>query len=407
MLGLAGLLTIAARPAIAQTEPPVDELPVEEPPDVPPIDVHGFVSQGAFMSTDHDYLGHSERGTVEFTEAAVNLSREVADRLRVTLQIFTRDLGPIGDYRLVLDLGFVDYRWRQWLGLRAGRVKMPFGLYNEINDVPSGRLAILLPQSIYPITSRDFLLGLTGASIYGSPLLGEAGALDYQLYGGTIFIDDADNPQIDEIDVRHVVGAQLFWRPPVEGLRVGGSWLNVRMDLDFQLDQATIDQLVAAGSVPADFDGQARVSLHDANLLVGSAELAWRSWLFAGEYSRWLVHSETRPDGLVPDPDSDSERFYALAAYRLDDTYTFGGYYSVKFADTDDRTGEGAAYPESHLAYQADLALTARYDVNEFWLFKAEGHFIQGTSDLAAADNPIDEREKNWGLFLVQTVLSF
>lgn len=388
-------------------EIPVEEVAAEEPADVPGVDVHGFVSQGAFISTDNDYLGHSERGTAEFTEAAVNLSREVADRLRVTLQLFTRDLGPIGDYRIVLDLAFIDYRWRQWLGVRAGRVKMPFGIFNEFNDAPSGRTAILLPQSIYPVTSRDFLLGLTGASIYGSPLLGGAGALDYQIYGGTIFIDDNANPQILEVDVHRVAGAQLFWRPPLEGLRIGGGWLNIRMDLDYQLDQATIDGLVDAGEVPADFDGRARFAVADANLLIASVDYAWRDWGFAAEYSRWLTHSGTRPEGLVADPDSDSERFYALATYRLDESYALGAYYSLKFADVEDRQGEGAAYPEPHLAYQRDLALTLRHDVNEFWLFKAEGHFIQGTADLRAADNPVAERAKNWGLFLVQTVLSF
>jgi hypothetical protein len=33
--------------------------------------LQGFVSQGAFLSTRKEYLGHSERGSVEFLEAAV------------------------------------------------------------------------------------------------------------------------------------------------------------------------------------------------------------------------------------------------------------------------------------------------------------------------------------------------
>ena len=31
------------------------------------------------------------------------------------------------------------YGFADWLGMRAGRVKIPFGLYNEVNDVDSGR----------------------------------------------------------------------------------------------------------------------------------------------------------------------------------------------------------------------------------------------------------------------------
>ena len=30
-----------------------------------------------------------------------------------------------------MDWAFLDYQWRPWLGLRAGIIKMPFGLYNE------------------------------------------------------------------------------------------------------------------------------------------------------------------------------------------------------------------------------------------------------------------------------------
>ena len=470
-LALVGLLvTTPARAQDATEELAPEEVLPEEPADTPPLDVHGFVSQGAFISTSNDDLGHSERGTVEFTEAAINLSREVADRLRVTLQLFTRDLGPIGDYRIVLDLGFLDYRWRQWLGVRAGRVKMPFGLYNDVNDVPSGRTAILLPQSIYPITSRDFLLGLTGvtregrrleerrvrrvgsqrageearsrggsdvedldlmehvsewpqsidpitsrdvllgltgAAVYGSPQLGCAGWLDYQLFGGTIFIDDQDNPQVLELDVRRLAGAQAFWRPPLEGLRVGGTWLNGRIDFDFQLDQATTDALIASGAVPAGYDGRAELRLNDANLLVGSVEYTFGRVGLAAEYSRTYTHTETTPDGLVPDEDTATEGFYGMVGARLDDSWSLGSYYSVKFQDIDDRTGDGAAYPIGHQAYQADLAATARYDVNEFWMFKGEAHFIQGTADLSAAENPPGKLEKNWGLFLVQTVLTF
>ena len=55
-----------------------------------------------------------------------------------------------------------DYRFKDWLGIRAGRVKIPFGLYNDSSDVDSARVPILLPQSLYPTLNRDFLLAQTG-----------------------------------------------------------------------------------------------------------------------------------------------------------------------------------------------------------------------------------------------------
>jgi hypothetical protein len=217
-LGLVAVFTaLGERTAFAQEVTPDAPAPVSpdaasdpEPGfELPALALHGFVSQGAFLSTDNDYLGRSERGSVEFLEAALNVSTEVTDRLRVGAQLFTRDLGPIGNYALTLDWAYLDYRWRDWLGLRAGRVKMPFGLYNEFSDIDSARLPILLPQSVYPIVDRDFLLAHTGFSLYGSYTLGGAGALDYQLFAGTIFIleeggvvDESAQLHIDEIDTK-------------------------------------------------------------------------------------------------------------------------------------------------------------------------------------------------------------
>lgn len=397
----------AEAPPPAAAPAPVEEAIPPPAVDVPGVQLHGFVSQGAFISTDNNWLGPSEKGSVEFTEAALNASSEVADRLRVGLQLFTRDVGPIGDYKITLDWAFLDYRWKEWIGMRAGRVKMPFGLYNEVNDVPGGRLPILLPQSIYPVSSRDFLLALTGGAVYGSPLLGKAGALDYQVFFGTIFLDLSETPQFLGARTRRAGGAQVFWRTPIEGLRIGPSFLNVRVDFDFQLDPMTVDQLIMAGTVPADFDGRAQLRIRDANLLIGSVEYEAVRWTFAAEYSRQLVHVDTTPDGLVPesDEDSDSERFYLFAARRLTEDAAVGGYASFQFNDVDNRSGDGLPVP--HTAYQQDYAATGRYNINEFWLIKLEAHLMRGSAVLSPADNPGGNLEKTWGLFLAQTVLSF
>ena len=61
-----------------------------------------------------------------------------------------------------------------------------------------------------------------------------------------------------------------------------------------------------------------------------------------------------------------------------------------------------------HRAYQRDLAVSLRFDVNEHWLFKLEGHYLDGTADLNSTDQPdIANRAARWGLFLAKTTLSF
>src|SRR6266850_2792982 len=212
------LALFAARPAAAAD--------LGLPGELGQLQVHGFISQGFLYTTDNNYLANSSRGSFEFTELGLNFTMQPLDRLTLGLQIFSHDLGPIGDYRATLDWYSVDYHWQDWLGIRAGRVKLPFGLYNDSSDVDSARTAILLPQSIYPAQNRDFLLAQTGVELYGYAGLGRAGGLDYRLYAGTIFLDVRPQPgstfTVRDLNVPYVAGGRVLWLP-FEGLRVGGS----------------------------------------------------------------------------------------------------------------------------------------------------------------------------------------
>src|SRR5262245_49271682 len=128
MGGLQRMAVVAAVTALA--------VPAASADDEDPVEIHAFVSQGALYTTDNNYLAHTEdRPSLEFSEAGLVVSRQLDDRLRAGLQLFARDLGPSGNFEVKLDWFYIDYRWRDWLGLRAGRVKLPFGLYNDTVDV--------------------------------------------------------------------------------------------------------------------------------------------------------------------------------------------------------------------------------------------------------------------------------
>jgi hypothetical protein len=367
------------------------------------IDIHGFVSEGGFVSTANDYIGTSSRGSLEFFELGLNVTTEVADRLRVGAQLFARDEGEFHDVSPRIDWAYLDYRWKPWLGLRAGVIKMPFGLYNEYVDADAARLPILLPQALYPIRDRDALLAHRGFSIYGS-----WGPLDYQAWLGTLIIPpnalEVVNASLDRIDDKYVVGGQVFWHP-IDGLRIGGTVARTSIDFYLSLDPGVTSQLVMAGLVPMDFDGKIVVSQRPDTFLVGSAEYVHDDWLFAAEYSRSRTHQVISLPALQPPFDRDSERFYAMATYRLSPRFETGGYYSVAYADVHDRHGHDPMYAESFLAWQKDLAATLRFDVNDHWLWKLEGHFIDGAADLTTATNPKPTRY--WGMFLARTTVTF
>lgn len=400
----------APSPQTAAADASADATPAPQPwLRLSSLQFHGFVSEGAFISTANDYIGTSSRGSVEMFEAGLNVSSEVADRLRVGMQFFARDVGQYRDLPPRLDWAFLDYHWKSWLGVRAGVIKLPFGLYNEVSDIDAARLPILMPQSVYQLRNRSALLAHTGFAIYGNEELASAGEIEYQALFGTLNVPEnaliLGGATLDNIDTRYVTGAQVFWHPPVEGLRVGGTLIRMSIDFNLTLDAANTNALVMAGLVPADFDGKVTVSQRPVTFIVGSAEYTHEDWLFAAEYARSFKRQRSTLPMMLLSLDEDQERFYAMVSRRFNPRLEAGAYYSVFNVDADDRRGhDKMKFPERWYAWQRDLAATVRFDVNERWIWKLEGHFIDGVADLFGST---PKPERYWGLFLLKTTVTF
>lgn len=352
------------------------------------VAVHGFVSPGFIASTGNNYLANTKGGTFEFTEVGLNFTVPLTEKLRTGVQFFARDLGRVGNYTARVDWFYLDYRFEDWLGVRAGRVKIPFGLYNDTSDIDAARVPILLPQSIYSLQSRDFLLAQTGVEIYGRINLRSAGALEYRHYVGTIFLDPAAQTslatRVDDINVPFVVGERLIWETPLEGLRLGGSLQALRLDANLVYKDKPL-----AIEIPA-------------VLAVGSVEYQAHDVLLAAEYSRWRVGIESSDPSVVRPGRVVSERGYVMGSVRATRWLSPGLYYSVYFPDVDHRSGRAAM--------QHDVAATLRADINAHWLVKVEGHYMNGTADVSPALNEGKSRDvldRSWGLFLAKTTAYF
>jgi hypothetical protein len=360
------------------------------------VEVHGFVSQGFIKSTANNYLAYSERGSFEFSEAGLNVTKVLGDRLRVGVQLFTRDLGPIGNYQATFDWFYLDYRLADWLGVRAGRTKLPWGLYNEVSDVDAARVPALLPQAIYPIRSRNYLLAQTGIELYGFLPIGPVGGIEYRVYGGTIFLDQpatAGGFKLERLNVPYLVGGRLMWETPFIGLRTGGSVQALRLDYDLSgpslVGQPGAPKGIASVKVPV-------------VLWVLSVEYTGPNLLLAAEYGRWHVKIEDEVPAILPPAKAVSERLYVMGSYRIGPWFTPGVYYSLYYVDVEKRKGRQN--------FQHDAAATLRFDVSPHWLVKLEGHYMRGTADLTSDLNsgtPTAELDKLWKVLLVKTTVYF
>lgn len=353
------------------------------------LSIHGFASQGAMVGTGNNFLTRSTDGSFEFSEVGLNFTTQITDRLRAGFQLFARDLGPTGNYDAKFDWFYLDYRFTNWLGVRAGRMKLPFGLYNEVADTDSARAMVLLPTSVYPTENRDFLLAQTGIEVYGYLDLDDAGALEYRAYGGTIHLDQPPifpGPlQLVTVDWHYVIGGRLMWETPLEGLRVGATAQALRFDLNYLL----------LGTMPVELEFPVEIALASAEYVTGDLVLAV-------EYSRWHAHLTSNLPAVFPETEVTNERYYAMASYRLATWLQVAAYYAALFPDDENRKGRQS--------YRHDVALALRFDLTDNWLLKLEGHYFHGTADLNEGLNGgtvLRDLETNWSLFLAKTTVYF
>jgi hypothetical protein len=102
------------------------------------------------------------------------------------------------------------------------------------------------------------------------------------------------------------------------------------------------------------------------------------------------------------------ESYYFMGTYRFNKWLEAGSYYSINYPD---RSGKDvdrfkAIGLPDHGAGQKDAALFVRFDINNNWCVKLEGHQVNGTAQVLAVDNPTRSKE-NWGSVALKVTFSF
>jgi hypothetical protein len=213
------------------------------------LEAHGFVSFGYFRTWENNYLAaDSLDGSDEFYEAAFNATIRPLDRLRLGAQLFVRDLGQYENGAVRLDWAFAEVTVAPAMVIQGGRVKVPVGLYNELQDIDPARTTIFLPQTLYPIRLRDTQASVDGGKISGFLDVPGGTSLDYAVYGGTKNIENdsafgANQGQRlgatpSDIDVDWTVGGIVHWHTPIDGLGLRLSYTRTN-DLEVMAGNAT------------------------------------------------------------------------------------------------------------------------------------------------------------------------
>ncbi|MBK1875620.1 hypothetical protein [Pelagicoccus mobilis] len=377
----------------------------------------GFVSVGYLESSHYNYLADSEKGTLDFVEIGLNASWTPANRTTINGQAFLFELGPYGNYTPLVDYLFVDYAKSKELGFRAGRIKRELGLYTHIQDIDIARTSILLPHGMYDPRYRDFSASVDGASMYGSFNLPGDQRITYNLYGGFAQADPEgglagfsltaisrttiDN-RIKTLEADGTYGAQFWYNPNIEGLRVGyglSRYFGIDISTQGKFPDALPDPLLA---------GKELINLgQDLTYEIDqlSIEYFLGNWNFTAEY-QWS-HVGPTIDRIIggvffPDttPPTEFEVWYANASRRFGKLEFGLTYTSSPFSKNDTNVGNAT--------YQKDTQLSVRYDVNDHWTLKAEVHSIEGTKRLfnQHGQNPVLDQD-DWTLWAAKSTFTF
>jgi hypothetical protein len=355
------------------------------------VQVHSFASQGFAYSNDNNYLTmKTSQGSFSLTDFGFNVSTQVTDRFRVGAQFYDRNVGSLGNFRPEIDWAMGDYRFRDWFGIRGGKVKTVLGLYNDTQDMEFLHTWALMPQSVYPVDVRGDSIAHIGGDLYGDISIKRLGSLSYTLYGG-VRPNDAEGGYLFGLSTSSrvtnpdgsfkyvlsstktldyyggpVFGADLRWTTPIHGLLVGASYM--------KLDITTTGTYTKPTTIP-----YRMVTLNNPTTAF-YAECAVGNLKLAGEYRREVKTSVfNAPTGALIPADENARSGYLSAAYRFSKWLELGTYHSRYIANWSRYHGD----PMNHIF---DQAVTARIDAGRYVDFKAEGHFIDGAMINSALD---------------------
>jgi hypothetical protein len=217
-----GLATVVAVPAVASAQSS----------ELDKLQIHGYLTQGYGESTKLPFAGLPTDATGDYRTAALQFRYSITDNDNVIVQLRHRRMGTsaiaAGESDVQLNWAF----YQRKLGpvrVKAGKLPIPMGLYNEIRSVGTVLPFYRAPYNFY----AEGYETIDGASAAGSFSLGRAGSVEAGVYGGGLnvkipFSLPNGTSTIVNARLEAIRGAQVWYNTPISGLRVGASGMRFR-----------------------------------------------------------------------------------------------------------------------------------------------------------------------------------
>lgn len=338
------------------------------------LNIHGYLSQAYAISREHQIFGILKNGTSDYRNLALQFRYDHNSKDILIVQLSHKRLGasPIMKVEedIELDWAFYQRRINESMGIKIGKIQLPFGIYNEIRDV-----GVLLPfyQVPYSFYNEGNYASETvdGMSFWYSFSQFAPWKLETDFYTGQwSWVEwlNTINPMTNEslqlvetAKIEKVFGAQSWLVTPVDGLKLGTGFYHGNIN----------------GGI--NFTENGRLGEVSITVWNSAMDATFEKYFLRFEAAKYWIHKK----------DITSTNFYVQPGFNFTEKLCLSGYYGVNkvygipsylFNSIDEVT------------FFDEKAVSVKYDIISNVVLKIEVHWI---ASLFMEDKPIIDLSEN------------
>lgn len=311
------------------------------------LSIYGYGHQAYMRTNGNAYLEADKKGDWGYGALALVIAATLDDKTKVWMHLHNTA------ETTRMDWAYIDRQVSAGLALRAGQIKMPVGLYNEIRDIKFLQLATLAP-ALYQEASRMTDEGYRGLGLTYNHAVG-AGSLSWDGYTGQV-VDLEVLAGTAKEKMRRMVGGRVTYNAPVDGLRFMAS---------------TYDSRLQQG---------------------GGLEGSRRVWILSADYkaNNLDIKAEYAPMKFFG---IKSKTYYAQAGYTLAEKWTPFARYD--YVTTDSTQSDDPSY------YQKTATIGVGYKFSDNVGFRLEDHFNRGYAlPVVTGETVAGAGKNNWNMLV-------
>jgi len=340
---------------------------------------NAFISQTAIYSSDYNFLSQSDdKLSLDLWEAGLLVSTAVKDKLTFSAQLLGRKVSDSSGNDLRIDYAFFSYPFYQSMnetfGLRLGRIRSSYGLYNETRDIPHTRTGIAMPQSTYFDMTRNTFYSADGIELFGYRDFDDQ-RLSAQIFFSKPVADEDETGEVESLNPTNLEGdksllAKISYGSEYDGIRTSFTYYRpeYKVDVSFPVGAMTLEDKDA--------------SFYSESMIT-SLEYNQFDWSVTAEYLRHKFATKIPVLGGIPGSQIKNkgyeEAFYVQGLYRFSEQWeTY-----LRYDSTERHIDRSLQDNEKW----HDINIGASFRPNENWLLRTEIHYIEGLSRLLSRDN--------------------